>query len=310
MSNSALTKTLTRLPRYRRVDSPLELRISPARHSILAALGRYDHLVARQINCLLARSPASLTSTQEHLKLLFHAGYIQRLWLPTITPMGSSMAIYCLDNQGYQYLSHAGLEPSGRFRASELVQREFAFLRHHLQAIDLLVLAERLAQRYQQVSLARMRTERQLRQEPILLGSGNSRVRVVPDGWVDLRVGQLQHCLAFELDRGTERKNKIQSKVKHLLECSGAPYQQAFGTTSLTVAWVVAQGGDGRVEELVRWTEEVLRNAGITHEADLFRFAAFDPAEIEPGRAFFGAFWRRPFDERLLPLIGEDNGGA
>lgn len=220
------------------------------------------------------------------------------------------MAIYCLDNAGYQYLAHAGLEPSGRFRASELVQREFAFLRHHLQAIDLLVLTERLAQRYGEVSLARMRTERQLRQEPILLGSGNSRVRVVPDGWVDLRVGSLQHCLAFELDRGTERKTKIQSKVKHLLECSGAPYQQAFGTTSLTVAWVVAKGGDGRVEELVRWSEEVLRSAGTTHEADLFRFAAFDPAEMEPGNVFFGALWRRPFDLSLVPLIGEDNGGA
>lgn len=299
-----------RLPRYKRAATLMKLSISPARHQILVALGKYDYLVARQVNWVIGRSATSLTSTQEHLKLLFHAGYVQRLWLPTVTPMGSSMAIYCLDNLGYQYLAAAGLEPQGRFRASELARREFAFLRHHLQGNDLLVLAERLGQRYGRVNLARVRTERQLRREPVYVVSGKDRGLVIPDAWVDLRIDDSQTCIAFELDRGTERRKKIEAKVRDLLEYSKGPYQKVFGTESLTVAFVVAEGGDGRVEDLLRWIGAVLTARGRTADADLFRVSAFDPATIDPAEAFFGAVWQRPFHQGLLPLIGEDDGGV
>lgn len=213
----------------------------------------------------------------------------------------------CLDNPGYQYLTQAGLQPAGRFRASELAQREFAFLRHHLQANDLLVLAERLSEQYQGVSIARMKTDRQLRREPVLIGSHDGQRAVVPDGWVDVRIGTVQHCVAFELDGGTERRKKIKRKVQDLLDYSQGPYQSAFGTQSLTIAFVVAQGGSGRADELLRWIEAVLEERGRRQDADLFRVACFDPACIEPEQAFFGAMWRRPFSLSLVPLIGGVN---
>ncbi|TAK30920.1 MAG: hypothetical protein EPO21_18440 [Chloroflexota bacterium] len=293
---------LPRLPRFRRAEGYPQIRIGRPEQLILCALGRFHFLSAPQLTRLLF-SQGSLTYTREHLKRLFHAGYVQRLFLPTPTPSGSSPAIYALDKKGFGYLKALSAAPKGRFRASEQGQREWLFLEHTLAVNDLLILAERLARQDSSIKLANMIHERQLKRTPIYVEDGEDRIGVVPDGWLDIRQGDLQSCLAIELDRsGHVERKPFQRKVRGFCRYAQGPYQKAFGSQSLTVV-IVATSGTRRLSELIRWTETELASTGAQDQADLFRLSAFDPATADPNDAFFATIWRRPFDPNPLPLL-------
>src|SRR4051812_41042701 len=118
----------TRLPRYRRADRYPRIAIGRAKHILLEDLAVLRYLAARQFH--LHFSPGSLTYVQDHLKQLYHAGYVRRLFLWPRIPPGSPLAVYTLDTHGYRYLKRLGRAPRGRFRAGEQGEREQAFLRH------------------------------------------------------------------------------------------------------------------------------------------------------------------------------------
>src|SRR4051812_4663718 len=113
-----------RLPRFHRVASFPDVTIGRPKHLILEAVGTYHYLTADQLARLLF-SPGSLTYVRDHLKELFHAGYLSRLFPPTLAPRGAHKAVYALDRRGYLYLKAQGLEPAGRFRPSENAEREW-----------------------------------------------------------------------------------------------------------------------------------------------------------------------------------------
>lgn len=299
---SAAQSPNSHLPRYRRAEGYPEIRIGRPEHLILDALARYHYLTAPQLTRLLF-SPTSLTYTQEHLKGLFHAGYTQRLYLPTPTPCGSSLAIYALDKKGFAYLKAKDAAPGGRFRTSEQQNREALFLKHTLSVNDLLILAALLAKQHKDITIARMLHERELKRSPIYVPVGKERIGVVPDCWLDLRQGRAQSCLAVELDRsgGVERES-WQRKIRGFCHWAQGPYQHFFGTDSLTVC-VVVMGGRRRLKEVLGWTESELARLGVKHQADTFRFAGFDPAMADPAQVFFSSIWLRPFDPSPVPLL-------
>ena len=88
---------------------------------------------------------------------------------------------------------------------------------------------------------------------------------VIPDAWLDFRITQagqtFQSCLALELDRGTLAKGRWQQRMQALVAWAKGPYQQAFKTTSLTMA-VVATPGHKRSADLLTWTKEILVRPG------------------------------------------------
>src|SRR6266540_2198372 len=96
----------SRLPKYRRVRDYPAFPIGRAKHQLLASIARFDYLSAPQLTRLLY-SPTSLTYVQDHLKDLYQGGYLQRVYLPTVSPFGSSLAIYALDRQGMAHLKQA-----------------------------------------------------------------------------------------------------------------------------------------------------------------------------------------------------------
>src|SRR4051812_49148586 len=95
-----------RLPRFERVARFRPVTIGRPKHLILAAIGRYHYLSAPQLTRLLY-ADGSLTFVRHHLMELFHARFLQRLYLRTSTPHGSPLAIYALDRRGYAYLKRA-----------------------------------------------------------------------------------------------------------------------------------------------------------------------------------------------------------
>jgi hypothetical protein len=272
-------------------------------------VGQFSYLSSFQITRLLY-SQNSLKFVQHHLKELYQAGYLNRLFLPTITARGSALAVYTLDQKDYAYLKAVGQEPAGRFRASEQSEREWLFLKHTLAANDLLVLSHQLARQDQSVQLARFYTEHQLKQSPASVQMGKERVRVVLDGWVDLRkywpgqTRQAQHCLAFELDRATTGFKSFSTKIRTRVAYLNGPYQRQFGTQSSTITFVTL-GGERRLSELLAWTQDTLAAINAQQSGFYFLFAAFDPAVINAQEAFYSPIFRQPFSTAAVPLLEE-----
>jgi hypothetical protein len=128
---------------------------------------------------------------------------------------------------------------------------------------------------------------------------------VVPDAWLDIRVmqaGELhQFPLSLELDRGTRERKSWQQKLQALISFAGQPYQQAFGTSFLTIL-VVATPGARRRDQLLTWTEATIGDKRRP-EADLFRFTHTLADEVSPQDLFFSPIWVAPFTRSPVPLL-------
>lgn len=275
----------------------------PADLSILAVLGRYFYLTASQVTRLLY-APSSQTYAQARLKRLAGHGYLQRIFLPRPTRTGSAPLVYTLARKGLSVLAAWGRGVDRRYRPAEVRETSYLYLAHTLALNDVLIALELFCRHDQRVQLAGLRHERDLKLQPV-------RVRlpvgvtasVIPDAWVDLRImRRYQECYAVELDRGTTEQKAWRRKVAALMAYANGPYQETFGTASLTIV-VVATPGEGRRDQLIRWTEAELSAAGRADQAGLFRFTGVSVAQMSPENVFMGAGWRRPFDPQLRPLL-------
>ena len=106
-------------------------------------------------------------------------------------------------------------------RPSEELQRHWLFLHHTVAINDLIGLLFRLVRTTPGLCLADLRTDRNLRHSAAYRGPRP----LIPDLWVDLRQGNRQTCLAFEVDRGTMGPRAMQRKLAAWLAFRGAAGQ-------------------------------------------------------------------------------------
>lgn len=210
---------------------------------------------------------------------------------------------------------------SKRFRPAEIYERSYFFLTHTLAVNDFLIAAALLEWQVPDVVLAQMRHERDLKRVParvtlgpaptMAAGSGapqqhqmhQQQVAVIPDGWLDFHIKRVARlCVALELDRGTEEEHAFTRKVRALLAYAAGPYQTAFGTDSLTIAFATT-AGTRRAERIRVWCEQVLRSLQQEHEADLFYVTSLPEGELDPQTVFLAPIWSRPFATDRVPLI-------
>lgn len=271
---------------------------------MLVALGRYYYLTAGQLTRLLY-APSSQTYAQARLKRLADHGVLQRIFLPRPTRTGSAPLVYTLARKGLHALAEWGSAHERRYRPAEVREASYLYLAHTLALNDILIALELLCRRDPRVELAALCHERDLKCQPVRVGLPGGVTRgVIPDAWVDLRLlGRYQECYAIELDRGTTEQRAWRRKVAALIAYASGPYQERFGTASLTIA-VVATPGRGRRDQLIRWTEAELRSQGQENQANLFRFTGVPIVESDPTDIFAGAVWHRPFDPYPTPLLG------
>lgn len=278
----------------------------PADAPLLGAVGRFFYLTASQLTQLLY-APTSHSYTQARLKRLADTGYLQRIFLPRPTRTGSAPLVYTLARKGLRLLAEWGSPLDRRYRPAEVRETSYLYLAHTLALNDVLIALERLCRRDRRARIAALRHERELKLDPLRVRlPDGATAGVIPDAWVDLRLtdgGQrYQECYAIELDRGTTAQQAWRRKVAGLLAAAAGPYQQRFGTPSLTVA-VVATPGARRRDELLRWTEAELRAADREDAASLFRLASLPQTTGSPEQLWLGAGWWTPFDDRPAPLL-------
>lgn len=276
-----------------------------AEEAIARSLLRYYFLSSRQI-CRLHYSAGSLTYVQSKMKALTDAGYCQRLWLPRPEPRGSAPSVFRLARRGLKHLETLGLEPR-RFRPSEHRDHSYLFLAHTLAVNDVLIAAELLCRQHPALAMAALLHERDLKRTPVYVEHDNgTRVAVIPDGWLDLRVdAAYQVCLALELDMGTEAQKAWRRKVRGLVAYANGPYQDAFQTRSLTVA-VVTTAGAKRMLDLLRWTERELEVLRERQQGDLFVMTSVNSGASVPADLFLGRRWISPFGKAAVALIAPD----
>lgn len=277
--------------------------LSPQDALILRNLARFHYLVARQV-CRLLYSPSSITYVQTRLKLLTEEGFCQRIWLPKRARYGSAPAVYTLARRGINYMAAAGVDVIRRYHPAEQEARSFLFLNHTIALNDFLISAELLGRWAPEFKLARLLHERELKRKPVYVSSDQGRrVPVIPDAWLDFRIqDSFQVCMAVEIDRGTEEQKRWREKVARLLLYADGPYQEAFGTRSLTFA-VATTAGYWRLMELMAWTRAELEARREQSQADLFLFAHIEPDTIDPERVFLSPIWRQPFNEEPIALL-------
>lgn len=275
----------------------------PADLPILTALGRYYYLTASQMTRLLY-APSSQTYAQARLKRLADHGYLQRIFLPRPSRTGSAPVVYTLARSGLRVLAEWGRGIDRRYRPAEVRETSYLYLAHTLALNDVLIALELFCRHDQRVQLAGLRHERDLKLQPVRVQlPGGATASVIPDAWVDLRImSRYQECYCLELDRGTTEQKAWRRKVAALIAYASGPYQETFGTASLTIV-VVATPGEGRRDQLIRWTEAELTAAGQADQAGLFRFTGVPVAQTDPEIVFMGAGWRRPFERQSRPLV-------
>lgn len=266
--------------------------IAPADLRVLAAVGRFVYLTARQVARRLY-AETSLSYVQARLKRLADAGYLERRFLPRPTRSGSAPIVYAVSRQGTRALVECGQSPATALRAAGA---SYLFFAHTLALNDLLIAIERWCCHQPRLELLEWRHERLLRHQPLVvcLADGRS-ATVIPDAWINLRVDRrLQICYLVELDRGTTGQAAWRRKVAALLAAASGPYQARFRTRSLTIL-VLATPGARRRDALLRWTEAELTAQGRGDDADLFRFSGEPASIVTPPDLVQNASWIRPF---------------
>ncbi len=269
---------------------------------IIGALRVLSCSNAQQLLRLLGYSPRSLTYIQTRLKRLADAGYLERLYLPRPSRAGSAPLLYRLTRKSIPVLKAQGLELPYRLRPSEANGYGYLHLTHTLEVNDVLIAATILARETPGLELARIKHERELQTDPLTVTVNGEQQHVVPDGFLDFRYQESQHCLLLELDRGSHGQVDWKHKVRGLISLADGPYAEQFETTSLTFM-VCTTSGDERAELLLRWTAEELHRLGRQELGELFCFAALDPATSPPRRIFLAPRWSHPLQGEPSALL-------
>lgn len=285
--------------------------------AILRALARYHYLTAEQFTRLLYGTKV-IKYVRERLKHMAEADLVQRIVMRRSGRAGGAAYAYRLGSKGRTYLQALGLEVTARYRPSE--QPLDPFLEHTLAVNDVLIAIELLTRSHPAVELGTMLHERVLKQQPVTIKQSGGRAQaVIPDGWVALHIsnaeGVFEECFALELDRGHYEQRRWRRKVAALLDWTHGTYQEAFGTSALTIMVAAAPApmplgarpaellGERRRAELLRWTEAELADCGKTDAADLFRFTGVAADQVSPADFLLAPVWHRPFDQEVRPLL-------
>ncbi len=252
------TAPTTRLPRYRRANSPPPMQLTARDIRVVHWVYKMRFLIREQIQ-RLEFSPSTASYCKRRLALLFHHGYLDRKFIPTPGSFGSTRAIYALTAKGARLLAHElKTEVNWRPRDSE---RELYFLQHTLAGNDFRICATIAAQR---LDLAldwaneRRLKRREMKDYVADPKQDGERLTIVPDGYLRVSNGHSTSAFALELDRATVEEKPFKAKVRAYGEWKRTGvYCRRHGTNSLRVLFVIAPNNRDphRLARVKRWCE-------------------------------------------------------
>ncbi|SRR5579871_3714953 len=273
------------------VETPTLL--SAVDEKLLLAVHKFHYLTLTQLIRYLGyseRSKGSANWIGGFLKALVADNYLVAQNLPRVSSYGRNPLIYSLATQGVKHIEHVGLTVQTKLTPAEQ-ERSFLFLEHTLRLNDVLIAACLLEKQIDGITLAELRHERVLKHHPTKVQVDGKSVSVIPDAWLDFRLSppfsraSEQVAICLELDRATEDVLSFRSKIRKYVAFAGGAYQSAFGTGSLTIAFVTT-GTDRRVQQMKIWTREELTRLNTLGYADLFLFTLLDAGCVDDVELF------------------------
>lgn len=276
-------------------------------YEILHLFYRYHFLIASQI-VRLRYSEGSLTTVQTRLKKLGDQGALLRRKLPH-TGTGNTEYIYFLSNLGQKLLTSAYDYTFPRVRKDEIEAMQKPHLDHLLSVNDFLIAATLLNRFDPQIELAEFRHDLDLKRSPVkvtvdsrIQKGKTEHVTVIPDSWLDFRMGGKRRVFCLELDRGTLTQEPMRKKIRAYYSYALSPeYVKLFGTDFIQVLYATT-AGEKRLKNMLSWCEEELHQQDITEEANLYRFTAL-PSPIEALTLFTKEVWYAPFQDTPISLL-------
>jgi hypothetical protein len=287
---------------------------------ILAALGRYYFLTAKQIaRAYRTAEGDGLRRAQMELTKLHRGKYIQVDNFVRDDPSnpGRPHPVYTLTDTGRRYLQKQGKILNNAFLPGE--EHSEYFLKHTPNVNDVLLTVERFVRINPAIELDGITHEKELKRTPYHYElPGNVKTSYAPDGWFRVFVPagdgkRSDEAFVLELDRASEdKRDQWWGKMRGLLAWRKNGYETQMGTDSLTVAVVCATGEnrkdtpEGRLArrlKLIRWTEELLTEDKRRGDAAVFLFIDADPARLSQDEFFCTPLWYQPFGAAPVPLL-------
>lgn len=196
----------------------LRPRLSDRDLRMLRELARFRLMTGRQLQLLFVHSSNHATAVRRSRQLLTRLrelGLVQRLGRRIGgIQAGSAGHVYGLSGLGYAVLALDPDSPSSRY--GRTVWETAPAFQDHLLATCETYVGLRQLERQGTVELLAFDTEPDAWRS--FTGPGGERVRLKPDAFVALGVGELELRLFLEIDRGTESLPTIQRKCRRYLD--------------------------------------------------------------------------------------------
>ncbi len=274
-------------------SEPLRLVTGVLDDDLLTVLYHFHYLTLSQVVKLLGRE-SSINHVRNKLNNLKDDGMVDSTTLARATS-GKPPIVYFFSHSAMKDIS----DSLGLPVPLATVEKKHGYLEHTLACNDALIASVLLPQVEPSFQLINLKHERTLKNSAIKLSEG---VYLIPDGWVHLRRNNTEDIgICFEIDRNTEEKEKIVSKLNNYVAFARGIYQRVFSLSSLSIAFCVTDGGHKRVKQLVSWAEQAL-DANLD-AASLFLFGSVSPGSLEPDSFFLDSTFLSPFDTTPHALV-------
>ncbi len=294
--------------------------LSMREEEILKAIAYYRYMTVSNVTRLFGYAyPASLKYVGKMLTRLAggqdyqERSYLYRFPMPN-TRVGNTERVYTLGATGRAYLSDLGLDIDWYFRPHKTGGLTYSHLLHPLALTRFLVTAQVLVKNQPKIKLTQMKIEYELRQtaSEVTIAATNKAgkteeipIAVVPDAWLDFSLPNLQSLpILLEIDRGTEQQQKFKQHVAARIAYvrRGGGYSKQFGTEYVSIAYATT-GSQQRLQTMLTWTEEVMRDLGKQSFSRVFHFLSLPQGDLDPDWLFLSPTWKRPFEKQPVALL-------
>lgn len=246
-----------RRKRNRRDDNPPPMILTERDKRIVEAVYQCRVLRQDQIHSLFFG--ASKAASQRRLALLYHHGFLTRVFLTVRASYMLSPALYMLDRRGAELLrSELGYDGITWTSKSQDVGQPFL---EHTLAINDVRVAITIACRAQDYTLLDWRSEADLKgsydRVTIQSRSGSKElVSLIPDSFFVVQTPKGKAPFFLEVDRGTETTSRFQDKIRaYQAYVQSGAYEKRYGYKSVRVLTVAFS--QKRLESLKTVTGEV-----------------------------------------------------
>ncbi len=231
-----------RRKRNRRDDTPPAMVLTVRDRQIVEMVYQCRVLRQDQIHALFFGT--STSASQRRLALLFHHGFLTRVFLTARASYMLSPALYMLDKRGAELLRmEFGYDDIAWTSKSNDVGQQF--LEHTLAINDVRVAFTLACRQLKGFEVLEWRSEAQMKASydrvTITPPKGRSElISLIPDSFFVVQTPQGKAPFFLEVDRGTETTGRFQTKIFAYQEYikSGA-YQQRYGFKSIRVLTTV-----------------------------------------------------------------------